>query len=163
MSCDIHCYVEHKKLGDDGYWLPFGGRINPGRNYEVFGRLVAGVRCDGPAVAPTRGFPDNAAWVSRHDNWHYVSADGDTSDGAVTVADANRWVAGGSSRRVGHNDAYVTDPDWHSHSWVTPDEWEAAITGNRYPCDVEYRALLAAMRVLEGEGRSVRVVLWFDN
>jgi hypothetical protein len=50
MGCDIHAYVESKKP-DSKTWWGFGGRINPGRNYRMFGKL-AGVRCDGCITKP---------------------------------------------------------------------------------------------------------------
>ena len=42
MGCDIHCYIEYKPAGSDD-WSDFGGRINPGRNYDLFAKL-AGIR-----------------------------------------------------------------------------------------------------------------------
>lgn len=46
MGCDIHAYVEYKKADNNGDWISFGGRINPGRNYSLFGRMAEGVRTD---------------------------------------------------------------------------------------------------------------------
>lgn len=49
----------------------------------------------------------------------------------------------------------------HSASWVTADEWEAAIHGWEEIAD--YRAVLAALRAFEQEGYETRVVFWFDS
>lgn len=55
--------------------------------------------------------------------------------------------------------------DAHSHSWVTPDEFETAIKEARKPLgsyiNEDYDALLAYMRSFETE--EVRFVFWFDN
>ena len=56
MGCDIHLYIESKTgLGDFG-WESFGGRIDVGRNYELFG-LLAGVRGTREALVAPRGLP----------------------------------------------------------------------------------------------------------
>ena len=71
MGCDIHCYIEYKKKNDD-HWRSFGGRINPGRNYTLFG-VMAGVRCDG-LLYPLRGFPEDAAFQAISDNHLFATA-----------------------------------------------------------------------------------------
>lgn len=160
MGCDIHCYIEHLEK-DDKRWKSFGGHINPGRNYWAFGRL-AGVRHDGsPHVAP-RGLPGDLGFSAAEDNTVYVD-------------DSNRqraesWVANGISKWTSIHHNFVTHPDWHSHSWLTADEWDTAIQradkdmesyGGR--CDDEYHAILAVLRFFESRGHSARVVFWFDN
>lgn len=51
------------------------------------------------------------------------------------------------------------DPEWHSHSWLSADEFAEALrrAEAEHP---EYMALLAAVRAL---GPGARVVFWFDN
>ena len=72
MGCDIHMYVEWKvKSRNDNYWDTFGGCINPGRDYELFG-LLAGVRSDEVPMFPIRGIHDNMAFESRYDYYYYV-------------------------------------------------------------------------------------------
>lgn len=46
MGCDIHCYVEFQDYRE--HWNSFGGRVNPGRDYDTFKKL-AGVRSQVPA------------------------------------------------------------------------------------------------------------------
>lgn len=158
MGCDIHCYVEFKGKGDER-WRPFGGRINPGRYYRLFGRL-AGVR-GGTALVPPRGYPDDAAYNADGDHWLFIHDAG--GDNCVTPSRAIEYVGSYGSRYKLDSDgkaAWVSDPDWHSHTWLTPDEFAAALLPDAQPT---YRALLAAMRSLEGEGYAVRIVIWFDN
>lgn len=160
MGADIHCFIEYRKPKAD-YWASFGGRINPGRNYEIFGRL-AGVRSKLPPAIPLRGFPDDAGYWSR-DNYHvYVSESETPVDGQASKANAERWVQQGISKwgPSGTERAWVTDPDAHSVTWMTPDEWEPLTQGNSGP---EYAAMTTAMRSIEAQGYQVRVVFWFDN
>jgi hypothetical protein len=56
----------------------------------------------------------------------------------------------------------IDDEDGHAHSWVTPDEFEAAVTGTSWPCP-EYIATLALMRSFEAQGYDCRAVFYFDN
>lgn len=175
MGADIHMYVEYCRLRDPGeagaeereYWSPFGGRINPGRNYWLFASL-ADVRDEGAMYEP-RGLPDNLGYCARDDSRLYISES--PGDRYVTPERAKSWVEKGYAKYVNDhngNPTWVTHPDWHSHSWLTPDELQAVYTRYAYthgqPVSVQYRALLAAMRTLENDGENkVRVVFWFDN
>jgi hypothetical protein len=191
MGCDIHCYIEYRHAKDGGSWRPFGGRINPGRNYAVF-ELLAGVRGDETrAISAPRGLPDDVSYMAKDDNWLWIAYGGERGDDYVSPETAERYVSHGCryrgevhpyrSTRTDADGAvavltmnaefvgkpqYVSHPDWHSHSWVAPDEWERAILearGGWWPADPAYRAMLAAMRSLEKDGHAVRVVFWFDN
>lgn len=188
MGCDIHAYVEYRRPGTD--WWSFGRRINPGRNYRIFGRLTNGeVRwSEGRTLGLTpRGIPDDIAAASFDDWWLWIDHSGRGGvDGSTTPERATRYheeygrryrgdykpmrvttyaAEGVESRLTGveHDGkpTHVEHPDWHTPSWLTPDEWERAIGDESYTD--EYRALLAAMRVLERAGHDVRVVFWFDN
>ena len=157
MGCDIHCYIEYKNKDRDS-WGHFGGRINPGRHYRIFGR-IAGVRASGEftQVAPLRGFPADAGPESSSDNHLYISEV--EAECCCTLADAEKWVAQGTSKWE-DNKLFVSHPDWHSHTWLSADEFEKAIQdlGNE-----KYRAALAAMRSFEADGLDARIVIWFDN
>ena len=169
MGCDIHCYIEHRQRAPyaNDYqksWDSFAGRINPGRWYFLFGRL-AGVRGEGPPVVGPRGIPDDLAYAARDDWWSYIS---DTpSDGWVSREAATRYVTqyGCATRSLPGNTepTWVQNPDWHDPAWLTPDEWALALEHCDPQGAEEYRAMLAAMRSLEADGREVRVVFWFDN
>jgi len=86
--------------------------------------------------------------------------------GTCTHAEAERWHARGRPyvMRDG-KPVMVEHPDWHTPSWLTADEWEAALklAGVGPKAEAEYHAILAAMRALEAAGNAARVVFWFDN
>lgn len=161
MGCDIHMYVESKTPGGENWW-GFGGRVNPGRNYDLFSTL-AGVR-GGPAMFEQRGLPDNLGYPANGDA--YLTVDDEhaaDSDGYCNTAQAKSW--GNPIVEVNGRKATL-GPDWHSASWLTPSEFVAAIVatekGGGY-VDDEYHALAGAMQVLEVRGKEVRIVFWFDN
>lgn len=164
MGCDIHCYIEYKGPYDDrdNRWSPFGGRINPGRNYYMFERM-AGVRGDPlNALVPPRGLPEKLAYNSSDDYWLYVSDTADKSfvEGVATRLDAERWVNTGWAMYRDTEKKYVSHPDWHSPSWLTCAEFERVITDiDPTHADEQYWAMLAAMKQLN----HARVVFWFDN
>lgn len=168
MGCDIHCYIEHSRtpLEDrDRYWASFGGHNNPGRDYSLFG-LLAGVRGDAKLFA-ARGLPPGVGYAARGDNEFYVS-DELGGERTATRAQAESWVARGVSEWTDERKAWVTDPDAHSHSWLTLDEWKQALKAAddldpKYPVGIDYRAMTAAMQVFADAGEDVRVVFWFDN
>lgn len=183
MGADIHTYVEYGKPGADGavsHWIGFtknGGR----RDYLMFG-ILAGVRIPEARMFEPRGIPAGLSFNASDDYWLSVAppehpewADG---DGWVSPENAERWVKEGSSveggRRADGSLMRVSGPDWHSHSWLTADELQAAI--DRYPVemkerwnqdggrpDPEWPAMVAAMRVFEQQSYAARVVFWFDN
>jgi len=140
MGCDIHLYIEYKskKTEFDGYvpkWHSFGKSINPGRNYAMFG-LMANIRncySDGklPVLVEPRGMPDDAAYSTEDDNRIYISET--KSEDYVSMETAKRWVESGSSKFINNKDGnptWVTQPDWHSHSWLTTSEFESVL--NKY-------------------------------
>lgn len=173
MGCDIHCYIEYKNL--NGGWSDFGGRINPGRNYAIFG-LMAGVREMGPAVVAPRGKPYDMAYSSENDAWIYVDdtlKDSSSSylDGEYSVSRerADSHVASGYAiykpTSEGKVSKFISNSDWHSYSWLTTEEFERALEqyGDRGNYDQEYWAVLASMKSFEEQGRPSRLVFWFDN
>lgn len=65
MGCDVHVMIEYDRFNDGGKsWWNFGGTINPGRDYEMFGHL-AGVRCEDNEHLPLRGLPENPSWDAK--------------------------------------------------------------------------------------------------
>src|SRR6185295_18688606 len=153
MGCDIHCYLEYRTRQEER-WESFGVRINPGRNYTMFGYL-AGVRCDGPPVVPVRGLPINAGYSAKDDAALWISET--DADGYVTAAQAARYVEACGSQYI-DDKRRVTHPDWHSHSWMTPQEWDQAIAltqaeNSRWGMP-EYKAISAALHSLANEGEA---------
>ena len=158
MGCDIHAYMEYRKKG--GNWRDFGSRINPGRHYGIFGRLADGVRGDGPAVAPTRGFPPDSAYAAKDDCFLFITETGE-GEGECTIEQADRWEPG-KEHKIHER---TPQPDWHSHSWVTSKEFEDAVSivKDDPASEPEYVAMLCALKAFEEMGFETRVVFWFDN
>jgi hypothetical protein len=135
MGCDIHCYVEFKRPDWDN-WDGFGGRINPGRHYSMFG-FMAGVRTDNPHVEP-RGVPDDLGYRAFEDWGIWVSDSQEeptnNDDGSYSYSrqHAEEHVSKGYCQYIkrGERDrSFVTNCDWHTSSWLTADEFELCIAG----------------------------------
>ena len=168
MGCDTHMYIEYRRKDNEAKtWRDFGGRINPGRNYFIFGIISEGVRCETTFSYPPKGMPDDAAYMVRNDNQLYISEN--EGEGNTTLARAQKWVDSGSCKFVNDNDGnptWVTHPDWHSHSWLSTAELEKAMEfyrENGHGTEPKYEALLASMKRFEELGFESRVVFWFDN
>lgn len=170
MGCDIHAYVEHRNpKSEHESWNNFGERVNPGRNYLMFG-FLAGVRYDGPPVAAPRGIPEVLGWAAHGDWWLWITDEQTDKEGGCSLEQAERYHRSGSAYR-GEKDGrpvWVQAPNWHTPSWLTTDEFAAAIDAyekddHQWGEPIEYKALLAAMRVLESNGNQARIVFWFDN
>ena len=190
MGADIHMYVEYRNKkdakerevrGEKPYWMSYGERMNPGRNYTMFA-VLAEVRgfCMKSFEPKGKLHIDEMGWSARHDAYMYIHSE-KTQDkewpGYVTLEQAKKWHVYGSRiiNDADGNPAFVEHPDWHSHSWMTIDElkqaykiyakeaskeWGEKITKPH----VEWMALLASMKALEDGGENeVRVVFWFDN
>ena len=173
MGADIHCYVEYtEKEGS----IPldnlqcFGGRINPGRHYRLFG-LLAGVRGGMPIFKP-KGMPETCSHDARQDNLLSISEYG--SDGTVSASKAAEYVKYGHSKYIeaanGNKKAFITHPDYHSHSFLSLKEYvrvlnmyEKEFDDGKYSAPPEYYAIKAAMVEFEKMGYAVRLVFWFDS
>ena len=167
MGCDIHCYIEFQTPGTD-HWVSFGENINPGRHYVLFGRL-AGVRGGpGPMTVAPRGIPVDLGVNASTAYWWWIERDGTPHAREVSAATAERHVRSGDARcrEPSRFDSpaglphWISNPDAHTPTWLTPDEFAAALADEYDPT---YGAMLAAMRSLESRGLAVRVVMWFDN
>jgi hypothetical protein len=173
MGCDIHMYVQYRKKDFDpkweSYWNEFGGHLNPGRDYSMFGILSDGVRSSWTKCHEPKGLPEgNLGWTAEREAYLYVKTDTNPyDDGYCTLEDAQRWGRkieldkDGKPWRTIH-------PDWHSFSWLTTEEYAQALrwysSQVRYKAGLEYRALLKLMKALEDNGKNdVRIVFWFDN
>ena len=188
MGCDIHMYFEYtdnetierslkgEKNGNGQlikpYWRDIGGRINPGRNYAMFGFLSKGVRSDFDNGFEPKGLPpfDDLGYSSRNDSVCYITKDGE-DENETTLERALKWAESGCKIHYrGGEPTWVDHPDWHSHNWLTTSEYEQAINNyieyaknDDWGVPVEYGAMLAAMKYLETNGYTARVVFWFDN
>ena len=185
MGCDIHMYVEYtnkKRLAEsklpavegkikvDEYWYTFGGHINPGRNYAMFGMLSQGVRSDFSNGMVPKGLPEVLGFNAHDDAFMYISDTPDEDGNTTTLEKAINW-GGKIINDINGKPRWTENPNWHSHSWLTTEEYEKALDNYAalskdeswgYP--LEYRALLAAMKALEHGGETIaRVVFWFDS
>lgn len=175
MGCDIHTYIEYRRPDQDKKydWMSFEGQMNPRRNYNMFARL-ASVRgqFEGISLKP-RGLPEGIGYRSRSDNQLYITET--EGEGYVTMEKAKSWVEGGYGCEFINDHegkpTWVTHPDWHSHSWLTVDEYAKVVQeyceqvkgANTYNNPEEYKAQVAAMKSLQNDGYEVRIVFWFDN
>lgn len=189
MGADIHMYLEYtskedlekyqrgERLDKNGnpvkpYWRSFGSRINPGRNYWMFGFISKGVRTNFSNGLPAKGLPEfnEMGYHSRNDSVCYITENPRDDDGSVTLETAMKW--GGKL----YNDSqgkprWVDHPDWHSHTWLTTEEYEQAINMYKEHCKssgeidnpIEYVALLSAMKTFDENGYVARLIVWFDN
>lgn len=179
MGCDIHMYVEYvskeskkryEEKGEPPYWMSFGGRINPGRNYVIFG-FLAGVRYDVNKGLEPKGLPNDLGYMSMRDSRLFITDDGE-GDGETTLTNALRWNKDYRCKLYNGSDdkpIWVDHPDWHSHSWLTTKEYSKVLSlYSKHPDNwgsaIEYYALLSAMKTLEKGGNyEARIVFWFDN
>jgi len=187
MGCDIHMYVEYtnrekyNKYNQDikysspeeikniqkPYWYSFGGKFNPGRNYAMFGILCDGVRCSFAESFSAKGLPplDELGFYSKIDAYMYITEDG-KGENECTLEQAERWGNEIIKDNFGKT-RYTSQPDWHSFSWLTTQEFAKAIKIHdkldTFNIAIEYRAILAAMKMLEKGNNIARIVFWFDN
>lgn len=169
MGCDIHAFVEYKRRADSENWRSFGKEFRLDRNYLMFG-LLAGVRVDVTPVAEARGIPSDIGYSVREEYTRYVVKDEDYHDepNHIDRTRAEKWVADGSSTWFDKDHHWITDPDGHTHSWVTTKEYEKCLS--KYASEdtggwstADYKAILAVLQLFESEGFEARLVFWFDN
>ena len=165
MGCDIHAFIEIKE-GEDSWESISKPYLS--RNYGMFG-LMAGVRIESVLFKP-KGLPTDCGWSVSFENELFVTTNGG-EDHCITKETAERWVASGSSKWVDEKKNRVTHPDWHSHSWLTIEEFSKCITkyeklarASGYESTAPYyKIALATMRAAKKLGYEVRLVFWFDN
>lgn len=185
LGSDMHLSIEYRS---DGRWWSFASKVHLERNYFIFERL-AGVRGKiANAIAPPRGFPPDASTDTQDENFLWIDyGNGELSseDPSCTPQRAAEWVASGKSKYfetinkiamavdlTGKKEPELVDvqkhkrvsrPDWHTHSWLSTDEFESAIKLTGQGDSPLYWVCIAAMRSLENDGHEVRAVFWFDD
>jgi len=166
MGCDIHAHLElidRPAIHVARFDLP--------RNYSLFS-LLAGVRSDPremqgfePVYEP-RGLPAHiSSTVSEACTY---AIDDELAalevDGYGSREDAQRWIANGNATYCDSTYERITDPDWHSVSWLVCDELQAIDT--RYQRLTDERdpwlaAIIGAMSAFGEQQRPSRLVFWF--
>lgn len=167
MGCDIHAYIDFDDfvMQDGKFFVSCFASLHLRRDYNLFG-LMAGVRDEKVKLFDPRGLPENLSCTTKHNNQLYVSDKNSDEERSCSREDAERWVAGGSSAKWvddGHN--FVTDPDWHTHSWLNCKEMERVLKVMRWEdYKDQVRAIVAMMDALNGNNpERSRIVFWFDN
>jgi hypothetical protein len=166
MGCDIHLYIEYK-LKEDTDWVSFGKEMGPGRDYGVFAEL-AGVRrwTNHTTYIEPRGIPEKVGYSANDDYWLYIVDDASEShrEGLTARSKAERWVKNGDSVHKPDNPEFISHPDWHSASWLTTEEYGAAIARVGPVTRLTYSAIYGTLLALTASGAyAARVVFWFDN
>jgi hypothetical protein len=186
MGADIHMYIEYvhksdverykkelKEKKEDArkpYVHSFGDRLNPGRNYCMFGCLAKGVRSDIDGAIEPKGLPpeDQLGHTSMWDNRVYITEDGE-GDNECTIYQAMSWEKYG--RKITYRDdkpIFVENPDWHSYTWLTLKEYKEALDLYKQNSifdgvPIEYQAVLDLMKSFKKNGAIPKIVFWFDN
>jgi hypothetical protein len=170
MGCNIHLYVEYRpKKKEENFtplWRNFGGRINPGRNYLLFGIMSKGVRTDPSFSFDPKGTPEDMAYASLNDSRIFISESGE--ENYVPLERAKKYESYGCKITTDGDGKpiWVESPDWHSHSWLTTNEFEQAMDfynkQNQWK-EAEYEAVLCALKKFEELDNEARIVFWFDN
>ncbi len=175
MGCDIHIYIEYKTK-NSSMWHCFGERLNPGRNYTMFG-MLAGVREPELKLFDPKGLPQKLSYVTQSDVSLTISDNVDFSDCSqfCTSKKAEEYnesyikyknhygLVGGY---VDESKKSVYNPDWHSHSWLNLEEYNKCIEKWRKIStfkEIEYEIILDIMEGFEKRGCDCRLVFWFDN
>jgi hypothetical protein len=168
MGCDIHAHLE--LIGQPALHV---ARFEMPRNYRLFS-LLAGVRYDPQdlggyeALYAPRGLPSDissavfeACTYAIDDELAAVDVDGYCSRAA-----AERWIGNGDATYCDPAGERVTDPDWHSASWLTHNE--LATVATRYQQlssehDAWLDAIIGAMGAFAAHQQPNRLVFWFKG
>ena len=184
MGCDIHLMVELRekienpdstrlnKWYDAGFRGEFSSRI-----YGMFARM-ADVRSfygDSYKVKfKPRGFPEDMTWQSEKQFYLNVIDD----EGAIewgnnycSKENAERWTEKGYSKWLNEDHTTITDPDYHSCSWLTTSELRECFDdcfknedGTYHGDYIEWLGLVSLCEGIESDGKyECRVVFCFDN
>lgn len=182
MGCDIHVFIEYTTSNPlESSWSCFGEEINPGRDYLMFSTLADGVRGSNKDSMPIKGLPNykTLSYEAKDHFFNYVvdSEDQIFDDNCITMEKALRYHSLNPHKLI-YNDKkellWAYNPDLHSHSWLTLDEYRKAL--NTYiilakdmwgedesDIGIEWGAILNVMEYFEKKGAFVRLVFCFDN
>ena len=173
MGCDIHAYVDFDEsfnASDGSPWVScYATDIQLGRNYNLF-TMMASVRDDhgwaGSKRKP-RGLPMKYSFKVDHANTLYIGRR-ESGERTVSRRRAASWVKAGYSEYTAYRDQdgrprWVTDPDWHSHSWLTAKELRSIQAEFVEHFGKPYEPLEPLIAMMDCFGDRARLVFWFDN
>lgn len=166
MGCDIHAFVEYCWPNQERvYWRSLSRELRLDRDYDMFAHM-AGVRnyTNVTPISEPRGRFDGYSYEASNLFWLYVS-DSKEDSSYVPTSKAASWVEQGISEYKTKERLYVSDPEIHSISWLTFDEFEKCIKERSKGLKLsdDYGATLEAMRYFEETGHKTRIVFGFDN
>jgi hypothetical protein len=125
MGCDIHSFIDYEEgQQPDGRTGVFQfGTVHIHRDYFLFA-LMAGVRTDEPAdaVVPPRGVP-RLSGRTQDEFAMFVTDDTGGDPHYCTRETAEGYVKHGSFY-LDPEKRFVSNPDWHTPSWLTVPELE---------------------------------------
>lgn len=175
MGTDIHLFIEYRPIsytGDVGggavRWTSFGKEYRLSRDYDVFRALAAVRSSEHETPYLPRGLPADEQNLS----WEVIEKYGliitpyNPGPGQISTTQIQELKEVGRTVTGFCTDSRIKNPDWHTTSWLDPDEFDHALrwaedyTGEILP---DYEAVLAAMRSLEASGMNVRAIFWFDG
>lgn len=185
MGCDIHLRIEQRKRvnpysinqhnwSNVGFYGEFNSRI-----YGMFARMakVRDYYGDKYKVQfEPRGLPDDMNWSTCESFYQYVTDNEEAVEWGRNYClkeMAEKWVERGYSKWVDEEHRTVTDPDLHSHSWLTTQELRQCFDDcfkqedGTYKSNsdyVEWLGLVSLCEGIESDGiHECRVVFAFDN
>lgn len=189
MGTDIHAFVEidysrdSEPFGENAAIRPFnGGEFFLWRNYDLFNALGDGRNyrfsedeIEKHSRYPPRGLPSQCSYAVYNRYFHLVD-DGsydsrlEPSLPRISKEKADEWLRDGLSTLGPPNAKLqrVSNPDWHSPSWLTLDEIYRSLAHfglNINDVKPDFRIVVQTMKLFEeelGPGRT-RLVFWFDN
>ena len=182
MGCDIHLRIEARRKvklhpTDAQKWYNIGiyGEFRC-RVYGMFARM-ANVRAYDDTYKvqfEPRGLPDDMTDWATCESFYLQITDNkeavEWGEHYCLKKDAEKWVKRGCSKWVDEDHRRVTDPDLHSHSWLTTQELRQCFNdcfklGGAYHGDYSiWFGLVSLCEGIESDGiHECRVVFAFDN
>jgi hypothetical protein len=174
MGSDIHLFIEYVVPARAFSWA---NEIFIGRDYPLFGKL-AGIRsAEVPLVAP-RGLPFDVSYdvfanyyslvVEKHSAWNFRGMNFVTEDEAASLLKrgvSHRPPAGIKTTEVTSELEYVSNPDWHSPSWLWCEEVLSAVSNDIITANAEFHVVVDTLQSIEHHMTNARsrIVFWFDN
>lgn len=188
MGCDIHAYLEYRsKVADTAYpkttnmflndkneltyknaTYNFYATLSLSRYYTMFAKMADVRNYEEIDSETPKGLPSDASMIIIHEALLYILSNNDTPrDSSCRQMDAERWLSAKISLPVysGDKPCYLTNPDWHSHSWLSMNELSRIIKSFKKKSDagIEYLGILDLMKSFDKHGFEMRLVFWFDN
>lgn len=151
------------------------GAIQIERDYVLFG-LLAGIRSSLPPAIPPRGLPmDLSSEVFEH-YYEFIFDEHDAplyrgfswvspQEAAVLLESGKSHAPPAEYKKLNTRSTlgYVSNPDWHSASWLWYDELLQVVPESVMMANPTLRVLSDTLRSIEHLFGRGRIVFWFDN